>query len=219
MSLSTLLSLAEALEESRRPVYDFGMGMQPRPVPQAMIASGGLLNPYQCQHPACPTSPINQIVANRHKRNSAAKQRHSTNGGDDLWHMPIAQVGKDGYQVCMDVNQFSPNELSVKVVDNSIVVEGKHEEREDGHGYISRHFVRRYALPKGFEADKVMSSLSSDGVLTVNVPKPQPITDKTKERVVQIQQVGPAHLNVKSNAVEQKSEEKKATTNGHNTSK
>ncbi|CAD7004593.1 heat shock protein 23 [Ceratitis capitata] len=112
-------------------------------------------------------------------------------------------VGKDGFQVSMDVAHFKPSELTVKVVDNSIVVEGKHEEREDDHGYISRHFLRRYTLPKGYDANKVMSSLSSDGVLTVMAPKPQ-LEDKSNERHIQIQQTGPAHLNVKDNTEEKK---------------
>nr|AIA62360.1 hsp23 [Bactrocera minax] len=121
--------------------------------------------------------------------------------------LPLAAIGKDGFRPCMDVQHFNPSELAVKVVDDHIVVEGKHEEREDDHGYISRHFVRRYALPKGFEADKVVSTLSSDGVLTVSVPKPA-IEDKSNERVIQIQQTGPAHLNVKENPEETTKEEK-----------
>lgn len=112
-------------------------------------------------------------------------------------------IGKDGFQVSMDVQQFKPSELVVKVIENSVVVEGKHEEREDDHGYISRHFVRRYSLPKGYDPNKVVSTLSSDGVLTVSIPKPQ-IEDKSNERVIQIQQVGPAHLNVKENTNETK---------------
>ncbi|KAH8398825.1 hypothetical protein KR222_007975 [Zaprionus bogoriensis] len=122
----------------------------------------------------------------------------------------VSNVGKDGFQVCMDVAQFKPSELNVKVVDNSIVVEGKHEEREDDHGFITRHFVRRYALPEGYEAEKVASTLSSDGVLTVSIPKPAAIEDKASERVVQIQQVGPAHLNVKQNEKEKDKSEKEA---------
>lgn len=113
----------------------------------------------------------------------------------------VSPIGKDGFQVCMDVGQFKPSELNVKVVDNSIVVEGKHEEREDQHGYIQRHFVRRYVLPQGYDADKVVSTLSSDGVLTVGVPKPQ-LQEKGNERTIQIQQTGPAHLNVKQNSAE-----------------
>ena len=125
---------------------------------------------------------------------------------------PISTIGKDGFQVCMDVTQFKPNELQVKVVDKCITVEGKHEEREDDHGYISRHFVRRYKLPDGYDADKVLSTLSSDGVLTVSVPKPQ-LQDKQGGRVIQIQQTGPAHLNVKSNHSHEK-ELKNGSTNG-----
>ncbi|XP_067645460.1 heat shock protein 23-like [Eurosta solidaginis] len=122
--------------------------------------------------------------------------------------LPIATVGKDGFQASLDVQQYKPSELTVKVVDDYIVVEGKHEEREDDHGYISRHFIRRYALPKGYEADKVVSTLSSDGVLTVSVPKPAAIEGKTDERVIQIQQTGPAHLNVKENPKEKPEEQK-----------
>ncbi|KAM7356627.1 uncharacterized protein ACRADG_002283 [Cochliomyia hominivorax] len=119
---------------------------------------------------------------------------------------PVSIIGKNGFQVCMDVQQFKPSELNVKVKDNCVIVEGKHEEREDNHGYIARHFVRRYALPKGYDPNKVVSTLSSDGVLTVSVPKPKE-EDEANERHIQIQQVGPAHLNVKENAKDKEEEE------------
>jgi len=119
----------------------------------------------------------------------------------------VSKIGKDGFQVCMDVSHFKPSELVVKVQDNSVLVEGTHEEREDDHGFITRHFIRRYALPEGYEADKVASTLSSDGVLTIKVPKPPAIEDKANERIVQIQQVGPAHLNVKENPKEKPEQE------------
>lgn len=79
--------------------------------------------------------------------------------------------GKDKFQAHLDVQQFSPEEISVKVEDDSITVEGKHEEKEDDHGYISRHFVRRYFLPKGHDLQRVESKLSSDGVLTIVAPR------------------------------------------------
>ncbi|XP_059611160.1 heat shock protein 27-like [Phlebotomus argentipes] len=104
--------------------------------------------------------------------------------------------GKDGFQVCLDVQQFAPSEITVKVVDKSIVVEGKHEEREDQHGFISRQFSRRYVLPKEYDIDQAVSTLSCDGVLTIKAP---PIANavEQKERLIQIQQTGPAHLTVK----------------------
>lgn len=47
----------------------------------------------------------------------------------------------------LDVQQFTPNEITVKCTDKHIIVEGKHDERADEHGHVSRHFVRRYQLP------------------------------------------------------------------------
>ncbi|CAG9839457.1 unnamed protein product [Diabrotica balteata] len=101
----------------------------------------------------------------------------------------------DKFQVILDVQQFAPNEITVKTNGNSILVEGKHEEKQDEHGYIMRHFVRRYVLPQTHDAENVVSSLSSDGVLTVSAPKK---TEKpvAAERVVPITQTGPAKSTV-----------------------
>nr|ACH85200.1 heat shock protein 20 [Trialeurodes vaporariorum] len=75
---------------------------------------------------------------------------------------------KAAFKVNLDVQQFQPKEVSVKVVDGFLVVEAKHEERQDKHGYISRSFTRRYKLPKDINEDAIVSSLSSDGVLTIS---------------------------------------------------
>lgn len=79
---------------------------------------------------------------------------------------------KDKFQANVDVAQFKPEEISVKITgDNTVTIEGKHEEKEDEHGYISRHFVRRYVLPENCNIKEVKSKLSSDGVLTITAPK------------------------------------------------
>lgn len=60
----------------------------------------------------------------------------------------------------------------MKIADGSIIVEGKHEEKQDEHGFVSRQFSRRYVPPsKDIDIDNIVSSLSSDGVLTISVPK------------------------------------------------
>uniref|UniRef100_A0A1L8EE74 Putative heat shock protein 23 n=1 Tax=Haematobia irritans TaxID=7368 RepID=A0A1L8EE74_HAEIR len=182
-SLPLLLSLLDEFDHET-PYYghDFGLG----------------LSPYLIHKPtrALPLNVLSRLGDHQAVRRGEKK------------HGVVSPVGKDGFQVCLDVTQFKPNELTVKVVDNCVIVEGKHEEREDQHGYIQRHFVRRYVLPKDYDAEKVASTLSSDGVLTVSVPKPQ-IKDKSNERVIQIQQTGPAHLHVKQNT-----EEKSPESNG-----
>lgn len=83
----------------------------------------------------------------------------------------VVSFDKDRFQANLDVQQFKPEEISVKLTgDNTLTIEGKHEEKEDEHGYISRHFVRKYVLPKNCDINRIESKLSSDGVLTITAP-------------------------------------------------
>uniref|UniRef100_A0A0K8WH18 Protein lethal(2)essential for life n=1 Tax=Bactrocera latifrons TaxID=174628 RepID=A0A0K8WH18_BACLA len=56
-------------------------------------------------------------------------------------------IDNEKFEVILDVQQFTPNEITVKVTDKFVLVEGKHEERQDEHGFVSRQFSRRYLLP------------------------------------------------------------------------
>uniref|UniRef100_A0A224XLT4 Putative small heat shock protein n=1 Tax=Panstrongylus lignarius TaxID=156445 RepID=A0A224XLT4_9HEMI len=80
--------------------------------------------------------------------------------------------------VSLDVPQFKPEELKVKVVDDYIVVDGKHGERIDQHGFISRHFVRRYKIPEDVDKIALVATFSTDGVLRLLAPK---LAKKKKE--------------------------------------
>lgn len=101
----------------------------------------------------------------------------------------FASNSTDGFHVSMNVEHFAPNEINVKVIDKSILVEARHEERtENGESYVSRHFTRRYVLPDDFNVKDIVSTLSSDGILTVRVP-PKEI-DPQNVRNIHIQQTG-----------------------------
>ncbi|XP_077324017.1 heat shock protein beta-1 [Lithobates pipiens] len=80
----------------------------------------------------------------------------------------------DCWKISLDVNHFSPEELVVKTRDGLVEITGKHEEKQDEHGFISRCFTRKYTLPPGVDITSVASSLSPDGVLTVEAPLPKP---------------------------------------------
>jgi len=95
---------------------------------------------------------------------------------------------KDALRISLDVKQFKPDELSVKVADGFVVVEGKHEERRDEHGFIKRQFIRRYQLPDAVDPNTVQSSLSSDGVLMVSAPKKE-LPGPDNQRTVPITQI------------------------------
>ena len=98
------------------------------------------------------------------------------------------QVVEDNnqFRVKLDVNHFKPEEISVKFVDNFVVVSGKHEEVEDKHGWVSRQFSRRYSLPEEYDSNKLFSTLSTDGVLVIKAPLKQKESLKDNERIVPI---------------------------------
>ncbi|MEQ2191722.1 hypothetical protein XENOCAPTIV_001691 [Xenoophorus captivus] len=78
---------------------------------------------------------------------------------------------RDKFTVYLDVKHFSPDELSVKVTDDYLEIQGKHGERQDDHGYISREFHRRYRLPSAIDQLAITCTLSADGLLTLTGPK------------------------------------------------
>lgn len=102
----------------------------------------------------------------------------------------VKTLDDNGFQFQVDVKHYKPEEISVKLEDNIVVVEGKHEEVSDEHGTISRQFVRKFGLPEGVvNVDKLQSSLSSDGVLTITAPKLEALESKT--RSIPIEKTGP----------------------------
>uniref|UniRef100_A0A8C0UAE3 Heat shock protein family B (small) member 1 n=1 Tax=Cyanistes caeruleus TaxID=156563 RepID=A0A8C0UAE3_CYACU len=54
----------------------------------------------------------------------------------------------DSWKVTLDVNHFAPEELVVKTKDNIVEITGKHEEKQDEHGFISRWRRGAAPLPK-----------------------------------------------------------------------
>lgn len=103
-------------------------------------------------------------------------------------------VGKSGFQVCVDVQQFKPEEVRVRADDQHVTVMGKHEERQDDHGFISRQFTRRFDLPPGFDPSLVTSELSNDGVLIIKA-LPSSHALQGKEHIIPIECIDPAPLN------------------------
>jgi len=91
----------------------------------------------------------------------------------------------DKFQVMVDVSHFTPEEITVKTVDNTIVVSAKHEDRADDYGFVSRQFSRKYLIPQDIDPLSITSTLSPEGILTIQAPKKQPEL-KEGERVVPI---------------------------------
>lgn len=101
-----------------------------------------------------------------------------------------------GFTVKVDVKDFSPKDLMVKVTGDFVEVQGKHEEKKvgipgrvvyllycfssamniflshqkDGPGFTTRQFSRRYRIPKGVHTMALESAVSPDGILIISAP-------------------------------------------------
>lgn len=91
-----------------------------------------------------------------------------------------------GFTALVDVHLFDPNEISVKTIDHSIVVECKHDSRDDQHGCVERSFVKKFILPHEYDMSTVKSTLTKDGILQLEAPKPAAL--QGEERHIEIQQ-------------------------------
>jgi len=88
------------------------------------------------------------------------------------------------FEVSVDTHGYEPNELKVKVLDNVVTVEAKHEEnKEEGNNksFVSRQFSRSYTLPRGCKMEDVTSNLSADGVLMITATKTESIQDGSRK--------------------------------------
>jgi len=86
---------------------------------------------------------------------------------------PLIQQEGDQKQLKLrfDVSQYKPEEIVVKTVDNKLLVHAKHEEKSDSRS-VYREYNREFLLPQGSNPEMIKSSLSKDGVLTVEAPLP-----------------------------------------------
>jgi HSP20 family molecular chaperone IbpA len=76
------------------------------------------------------------------------------------------------FEAKLDCHQFEPTDLSVKFNDHFLIVEAKHEEKEDTHGFVTRQFTRRYRIPKGTKYGDVQCELDNNRILHVAIVKP-----------------------------------------------
>jgi len=90
---------------------------------------------------------------------------------------PKAKVSydQDKFQVEFNVQDYTPEELSIKTEGDVLIVLAKHETKaEGGQSFVSKQFEQRFSLPSGVKPEKISSSLSKDGFLTVTAPRDQP---------------------------------------------
>lgn len=97
------------------------------------------------------------------------------------------QYDDDSYKIHVNVEKYKPEELVIKTVDNTVIVEAKHEEKTpEGRSYSTSSFNQSFTLPRGVNPESVTSALSKEGVLTISAPLPKALKSSNPERLVPI---------------------------------
>merc|ERR1711942_310805 len=97
------------------------------------------------------------------------------------------QYDDDSYKILVNVENYKPEELVIKTVDNTVIVEAKHEEKTpEGRSYSTQSFNQSFTLPRGVNPESVTSALSKEGVLTISAPLPKAVKSSNSERLVPI---------------------------------
>lgn len=93
--------------------------------------------------------------------------------------------GKGTYRIVVDVHHFRADELKLKVKNtDTLILEGQHKDDRANKMpalCISRSFVRKYKLPRNYDATLARATLSKDGIISIVVPAPPDLDDVERE--------------------------------------
>lgn len=81
--------------------------------------------------------------------------------------------GRPVFRVRFNVNSFKPEEVSVKIDANKLMVHAKHQEKSDNKS-VSREYNREVDIPREVDPMGLQCCMSTDGILTVEAPMPTP---------------------------------------------
>lgn len=110
-------------------------------------------------------------------------ERTAKISGDGYPPYNIEEMGADALAITLAVAGFSPEELSVTVEENQLVIRGKQAETQDKaflhRGIAARQFQRAFVLAEGME---VRNAKLENGLLSIELVRP-----KTESRIRKIE--------------------------------
>lgn len=85
----------------------------------------------------------------------------------------VNQPQSEGRLFCMsfDVKDFEAEDISVTVEDDTLIVQAKRRTEKDGAVSV-KEFNRKIKLPKDVDPEKLISTMTSDGILTIEAQVP-----------------------------------------------
>ena len=80
------------------------------------------------------------------------------------------QCKKDTFRVTLDVRNYEPDEISLKVEGDKLLVKGK-SHKENEFGFDTSEFERAYPIPSDVDIQGFQSKINEEGQLEIEAPK------------------------------------------------
>jgi len=92
-------------------------------------------------------------------------------GLNEAAHNIQVSASNDKFQIQLELPGFAPEDFSLKTKDDIIIVEAVHEAKNEDGSTDSRRFSKEFKMPGGVAAEKLASTYSGAGILTVSAPR------------------------------------------------
>lgn len=114
----------------------------------------------------------------------------------------LRRTESGGLQLALDVTNFKPEDLKIKLQDDSLLVEGV-SEQSGKDSYRRNHFKRWFRLPEDCKLDEIKSRLTEDNQLLIDLPTNKPIESNHTRSI-------PIEMDKSKQASQEKLDSKKA---------
>ncbi|KAH7641550.1 heat shock protein hsp-16.2 [Dermatophagoides farinae] len=107
---------------------------------------------------------------------------------DEMVSEPSTMIKNNKFQADLDLRNFDPNGIHVKLDGNILQVDAKQEKKGDGH-YEFREFVRKITIPEEVAEDQLKCKLDKNGRLRIEGPLKKQLEIEEKGRNIPIEMV------------------------------
>merc|ERR1712165_523152 len=92
-------------------------------------------------------------------------------GLNEAAHNIQVSASNDKFMIQLELPGFAPEDFGLKTKDDIIIVEAVHEAQTEDGSTDSRKFTKEFKMPAGVVTEKLASTYSGTGILTVSAPR------------------------------------------------
>lgn len=150
--------------------------------------------------------------------------RFDAEGGRNEPEAIVRRTESGGLQLALDMADYKPEDLKIKLVDDHLVVEAE-TETSGKDSYRKSHFKRWFRLPDDVKVDDIKSRLTDSKRLLIDLPLNKPIdssnartipieVEQPKQQAIENNQGGPENRQEQGHEQQQRHEEARRSARG-----